>query len=378
MTRSLRNAPPSRLPLAAAVLLASVAGACATDAPPFPTVPGWDEPDRVVGGPADDERKLWKDAERGFEKLVEDEQEYGEPDLETYLDGIVARIAPPLAKQGPRLDVRVIRDVEHNASALPDGTLLISLPLVAALGNEAQVAFVLAHEIVHVTKRHSLLSSRYDAATASLVDRMDLSRRLEAEADREAIAWMVRAGYSPREAAPALTHIVMSDPEQGRGVASWQSHADLRTRLGVIRRAVAKTGAPRGEDHTERYQHALDPHRLAAAEIELDADRYDDALTLVDLQIERLPESAPAYLLRARIAGDRDPKLRRSESFGADLERAVELAPEDPDALRALGLFLRDTGERERSRAILRRYLEARPDAYDRKLIERYLVPAAS
>lgn len=377
MTRSMPTPSSSRLRLAAVVLLSSLAAGCVSDAPPFPTAPGWDATDRAVGGPDDDERELWKESQKAFAKLVEDEWEYTEPDLTAYLDGIVARIAPPLAKQGPRLDVRVIRDVEHNASALPDGTLLITLPLVAALGNEAQVAFVLAHEIVHVTKRHSLLSSRYEAATASHVDRMDLSRRHEAEADREAIAWMVRAGYAAREAAPALTHIVLNDPEHGRGVAIWQSHSDLRTRLGIIRRAVAKSGLRSGEDHVERFQRALDPHRLAAAEIELDAEHYDDALTLVDLQIERLPESAPAYVLRARISGGRDPKLRRSASFGADLERAVELAPEDPDALRALGLFLRDTGKPERSQEFLRRYLEARPDAFDRKLIERYLVPAA-
>ena len=81
--------------------------------------------------------------------------------------------------------------------------------------------------------------------------------------------------------------------------------------------------------------------------------------------------------MRARIVGDRDPKLRRADAVGADLERAIELSPEDPDALRALGLFLRDTGETERSRALLRRYLLARPDAFDRKIIERYLTPSA-
>ena len=54
-------------------------------------------------------------------------------------------------------------------------------------------------------------------------------------------------------------------------------------------------------------------------------------------------------------------------------ERAVALAPDDPDALRALGFLCREFGEAERSRELFRRYLAAAPDAKDRKLIERYL-----
>ena len=60
-------------------------------------------------------------------------------------------------------------------------------------------------------------------------------------------------------------------------------------------------------------------------------------------------------------------------SVRTDLERAVELDPDNAEALRWLGLVLRDSGEPERSGQLLRRYLDADPEAIDRKIIEGYI-----
>ncbi|MBK7948015.1 MAG: M48 family metalloprotease [Deltaproteobacteria bacterium] len=376
MTPRDRSAHRARPPLGLlTVLPVALASACMVAAPPFPTVPAWDALEQQPQGPEPDEKAIWDEAREALKEFLDDEHAYPDAALSTYLADLVVDLAPPLAKAAPTLSVRVIRDAEDDASALPDGTILIALPLLASFRNEAQVAFVLAHEIVHVTKRHSLLSKRYDATTRSHVDRMRFSRRLEAEADRDAIALMAEAGYPPREAAPSLTCIAHRDSEEDEGPAAWSSHGDLASRLSVIRAAARTTRASRGDARQERFERALDAHRLPAATIELEARRYDDALALVSRHLERRPDSGTAYVLRARIVGDRDPKLRRTDTVGADLERAIELAPDDPDALRALGLFLRDTGKAERSRALLHRYLTARPDAFDRKIIERYLAP---
>jgi tetratricopeptide (TPR) repeat protein len=359
------------------VVVGVLMNACLVAAPPFPRTPGWDAPDSADRGPETDEQKLWDEARKSVAKLVDAKQEYADAGLTAYLAELVERIAPPLAERGPQLSVRVMRDAERNAFALPDGTILITLTLLASLRNEAQIAFVMAHEIVHVSKRHTLLSSRYDALTGSHVERMRFSRKLEAEADRGAIQLMARAGYAVDQAAPALANTDETDPEAGDENPAWRSHADLGQRLAVVRVAVAAKRGPRGLPRAEPFESALDAHRLTAASIDLEAARYDEALALVNRHLERSPRSGPAYVLRARITGERDPKLRGTDAIGEDLERAVELSPDGPDGLRALGLFLRDTGQGERSRAILRRYLEARPDAFDRKIIERYVAPTA-
>ena len=48
----------------------------------------------------------------------------------------------------------VVEDPTINAEALPDGTLLIHTGLLGAMENEAQLAFVLSHEISHVLQVH--------------------------------------------------------------------------------------------------------------------------------------------------------------------------------------------------------------------------------
>lgn len=362
--------------LAMGALLAVFTG-CAVGAPPFPTLATWDDRGSRAPTLEPDEQKLWDEAKEGLEKLVASKEYFEDAALVAYLQSVISRLAPPIVAGGPKLAIHVSQSVEDNAGALPDGTIVIALPLLVGFRNESQLAFVLAHEIVHVMNRHAVISTRYDALTSSHVERMRLSRRLEADADGGAIRLMAAAGYDPREAAAALTHVVESTPGSPHTIRAWNSHDFLPNRLAVVRRSVALVGKGDGEPGVESFERAMDPCRLRAAELELEADRFDVALAFVTHHLERLPKSGSAYTLRAQITRRKDPAERLSSAVGDDLERGVEYAPDDPDSLRALGLFLRDTGDTVRSAEMLQRYLEVRPDAYDRKLIERYFAPAS-
>jgi Zn-dependent protease with chaperone function len=358
--------------LSLAAALAFAAG-CGITAPRAPTLPAWDDVAHAPAAAEADETALWEKARKDLESFLDSRAHFKDAALETYLADRVARLAPPMAEGGPVLRVLVLADVERNAFALPDGTIVVALPLLVAFENEAQLAFVLAHEIVHVARRHSLLSARYDALTASHVERMRMSRRTEAEADRGAIRLMLAAGYDPGEAIPALRHIHAASPGEDDRVRAWSSHEDLPFRLAALRPEIALHRPEKSENHAERLLQALDGVRLQAAVLDLEAGRLDSALAIVNQQLARLPRSGPAHTLRARIRRERSPEARFSKAVRDDLERGVEYAPDDPDALRALGLFLRDVGELERSKPLLRRYLAARPDAFDRKIVERYV-----
>ncbi|HVS75256.1 MAG TPA: M48 family metalloprotease [Candidatus Acidoferrales bacterium] len=65
----------------------------------------------------------------------------------------------PQGSQGTTksLDFRffVIEDPSINALALPDGTVFLNTGLLGAVDNEAELAFVLSHEIAHVLQVHS-------------------------------------------------------------------------------------------------------------------------------------------------------------------------------------------------------------------------------
>jgi hypothetical protein len=70
------------------------------------------------------------------------------------------KVADELLKSHPELRAKVriyiIKSPYVNAFATSDGAIFINIGLLAQLENEAQLAYILAHEIVHVEKKHSL------------------------------------------------------------------------------------------------------------------------------------------------------------------------------------------------------------------------------
>jgi predicted Zn-dependent protease len=117
----------------------------------------------------------------------------------------------------------VLNDHRVNAFALPGGYVYVTRGLLALADNEAEMAGVLAHEIGHVTARHS--AQRYSTAMATNIGLTGLgilgsvfgvptglgqiastgaqmalqqhSQSQELEADMLGVRYMTRAGYSP-------------------------------------------------------------------------------------------------------------------------------------------------------------------------------------
>lgn len=141
----------------------------------------------------------------------------------------------------------VVNDPSFNASAFPDGTVIVHTGLLHTVENEAQLAAVLAHEIAHVTHKHGLQRFREQkkvkkakkgsglfkkaftkvtgnnintdtievegfSVPTDMVTKLGVgalsnsfSRERESQADRVGLFYMVEAGYDPREAATMWT-----------------------------------------------------------------------------------------------------------------------------------------------------------------------------
>jgi len=120
----------------------------------------------------------------------------------------------------------VVEDPEINAASLPDGTLLINTGLLGVLENEAQLAFVLSHEMGHVLQVHyrreieETRASRVGLTIAGIAAGAFIGnaglfmaqvgiasvenghqRELENQADRLGLQNVIEHGYDPREAA---------------------------------------------------------------------------------------------------------------------------------------------------------------------------------
>lgn len=352
-------------------LLASLACACASS-PSAPQLPAWHEGGGSEVVVEEEERALWAEAGQRLEKLDETDLLLEEEPLSHYLHGVLGALLPEgLPPGAPTPSVHVLRSVEWSAGASPDGMILVSTSLLAALANEAQLAALFGHELAHVLLRHSLAGKRFAAISASTVERMRLSRAQEESADRLGLDLLQKAGY---DAGEALGMLAVLGRDEKRGLyPEFESHPVIPDRIRTLRRMVPPDAAAAARRETERYEDAIAGLLLVAAETELEAGLLDRADTAIARHLRLRPDSGRGYFLKAeherRVAreGRRSPAARRA------YERAVELAPDDPDALRALGFLCREAGEGARARELLSNYLRVAPDARDRKIIERYL-----
>jgi len=76
--------------------------------------------------------------------------------LDQELEALVAPLAAEARKQGLRLDFHLVDDPTLNAFALPGGHVVIHSGLLMAAEQPEEMLGVVAHEIAHVTERHSL------------------------------------------------------------------------------------------------------------------------------------------------------------------------------------------------------------------------------
>ena len=107
-------------------------------------------------------------AARGGDRL------YSNPMMQIYLNNIGQRLVP---KDSPNLyTFRVLLDPMPKAEALSTGTIYISTGLISLLDSEAQLSYILAHEIAHVEQNHA-----YNRIRNSIVEQ-ELYKEKEARA----------------------------------------------------------------------------------------------------------------------------------------------------------------------------------------------------
>jgi predicted Zn-dependent protease len=114
-----------------------------------------------------------------------------DPELQVYAQALVCRIAPRCADH----PVLLVDMPEPQAEALPDGRIAVRKGLLLAVEEEAELVFVLAHEIAHRQLGHR--------APRTLEARLPL----ELEADAVALRTLGRLGYPPDAGSRLITRI---------------------------------------------------------------------------------------------------------------------------------------------------------------------------
>ncbi len=166
--------------------------------------------ERYAGGKVKDKQQLREASYQVGKMMAGGRILYGDP-----VSRLVSRIADTLLKDYPELRKELrfytVKSPEVNAYATGQGMVFVNAGLVAQVENEAQLAFILSHEIVHYYRNHSLeelVGKKENGKTKRDTDeersalneflrRHNRSREMENEADSLGIAmFYLRSPYA--------------------------------------------------------------------------------------------------------------------------------------------------------------------------------------
>ena len=384
-----------RLGIASIVLACLSLSACTTpprDGTPLTIGPG-QRPDITT-----DEAGLWMVSENIERRLVTSGRVVTEPELNAYVREIVCRLSPDYCA-----DIRfyIVRTPHFNASMYPNGFMQVWTGLLLRAENEAQLAYVLGHELGHYLHRHSVQNWRTVRGTAGAMifvqvataaagvgfvgdlgalvaagALMTYSRDFEREADDVGFEMMTDAGYDPEQASRIWEALLeeraaSDDPKQFIFFAthpSTEERIDTLNSLAAARRPF--THAP--DLGTERYQKFTRP--------------YLDEWLRDDLRNRKLSGSEVMLKRLIENRGDRPElqfflgELYRIRAGEGDADRAVKaysaaLGQQDapPETYRSLGLVHWREGRNAEARSSFEAYLRASPNASDYAMVKSYL-----
>ena len=122
-----------------------------------------------------------------------------------------------------KLDFYLVRSNYVNAFATERGAIFITVGLMAKLNNEAQLAFILAHEITHYKNKHLINGYLEDdnikrrkgkyknqSAKEKLLSSSNYSKDLELEADQEGFDIFAQSGYDLEAALTVMEILKLS------------------------------------------------------------------------------------------------------------------------------------------------------------------------
>ena len=133
--------------------------------------------------------------------------------INVYINDIGQRLAATSDRPNLPYTFQVVDDDSINAFATAGGFVYIQTGLIKAAANESELAGVMAHEIGHITGRHTINQMRQDALTSGITGALEVrqddlvnlgvqlalqlpnSREAEYDADRRGFQNLGRAGY---------------------------------------------------------------------------------------------------------------------------------------------------------------------------------------
>jgi len=372
----------------AAVLMSSIVGTSLAAAPE-PPPPGYRPAlDTTEGG-------LWAIMDQ-FEAdvkvspgLVKDEA------LNAYVKKIVCDLSGP---QCASLRLYIVEDPNSNAMTAPNGMVIVWTGLLLRVQSEAELAFVLGHEITHYLKRHSVTNFEKATNSAGAVRLLSVatlglaalpaaliaigryasySRDQEREADAGGFDLVVGKGLDPRQGALFMTNTAAerdASTNRKRDFPYLQSHPQPEERAATINKRAAEPGPQASATMlaAETYRAVIAPHRAAWLEEEFNRGDFGQSVAMVTQLLKAEPGSGELRYYLGEAYRRRNAK-GDLESATEAYKQAIAQTSVPSVAYRGLGLVSLKSGQNEAARAAFEQYLSREPQAQDREMVQFYL-----
>lgn len=253
---------------------------------------------------------------------------YGDPITE-YVKDVAQKLLVKDRALFRELRFYTLKSNATNAFATDQGIVFVTTGLLSQITSEAQLAFVLAHEISHYQKEHVLQSYSYQRENrfASIKQMSVYSKDRELEADRLGLEMYAKAGYSKDEILPTFdvllysylpfdevripnaylqdfdslyvpSSLFPSEPYEIKAVEdeddSKSSHPNVKTRKDLIEKEMAGIKNWKTEVYQlgqERFTEVRNIARFEVVRLNMHRANFADALYAIFLLERQFPES---------------------------------------------------------------------------------------
>ena len=297
------------------------------------------------------------------ERFEKDGAVYHDPGLDTYLSRVGTAVAADKKLENVEWKFRALRDPVPNAFALPNGSIYINTGLLALLEDENQLAAVVAHEITHVSQRHTYLRNRsmrkktlainiintigtWNPITGPAGMAIDLiatisplmlalsvfgySREQEKEADIEGLKYATAAGFVP-DGMPNSFKAMQKDIEGEQLNSFYSDHPRLQERVNYTSSCIAADARKLSNDEAKHAKddylavmEAVDRHDV---ELAINAGRFRSAVFVSQKLVDMRPESSENifYLAESyRTLGPRNAQLTEKQLTSGEKKKAAK------------------------------------------------------
>ena len=348
--------------------------------------------------PTSDEAGLWMYMDRIEKKLSSSGRIVTDPQLNAYVQEIICNLSTEYCNN---IRFYLVETPHFNASMAPNGFMQIWTGLLLRCQNEAQLAYVLGHEIAHYLRRHSVQQWRsvkntsnvlafFQVATAAagigfvgnlaqlaaLGSIFKFSRDQEREADEIGFEMMVRSGYHPKEAASIWEALIAErdaaeKPEQ---FIFFSTHPATEERVKTLSEEADKLAAQGKSGHIrqEEYLVAVRPYRAGWLRDELQKQDFKAMQVMLDRLIKTGDHLAELYYFHGEMCRLRGEK-EDAEKAILEYRKALKEDDPPPETYRSLGIAHWRMGQKEEACKNFEQYLKMNLEAPDCEIIKSYI-----